>query len=121
MRLPIDTAEMTFLCAIAPAPVVDFETRRQRADENGEPLYGLQLVALTGDGAEVLKVTVAGEPGGLSQGKPVKVAGLVANYWQMNDRSGVSFRAARVEALTAPNASGSSSSSSSSQAAAKAS
>ena len=34
---------------------------------------------------------------GLRQGHPVKVHGLVAQPWTMNDRSGVAFRAARVE------------------------
>ena len=39
MRLPIDTSSISFLCALAPEPVLDFETKRPRADENGEPLY----------------------------------------------------------------------------------
>ena len=39
MKLPIDTSAIAFLCAMAPEPVVDFETKRPRADENGEPLY----------------------------------------------------------------------------------
>ncbi len=48
MRLPIDTSGLTLLVGLAPEPVVDFETRRPKADENGEPLYQLQLVALGG-------------------------------------------------------------------------
>jgi hypothetical protein len=39
MRLPIDTSAISFLCALAAEPVLDFETKRPRADENGEPLY----------------------------------------------------------------------------------
>ena len=63
MRLPIDTSGMTFLCAVAASPVLDFESRRQRADvDTGEALYALQLLALNGDAAEIVKVTVAGEP-----------------------------------------------------------
>ena len=27
MRLPIDTSAISFLCALAPEPVVDFETK----------------------------------------------------------------------------------------------
>jgi hypothetical protein len=46
MRLPIDTSAISFLCALAPEPVVDFETRRPKADENGEPLYVIQLLAM---------------------------------------------------------------------------
>jgi hypothetical protein len=34
---------------------------------------------------------------GIRQGAPVKVSGLVAQPWTMADRSGVSFRAARIE------------------------
>lgn len=34
------------------------------------------------------------------QGAPVRVSGLVANYWQMDDRHGISFRAARIEPAT---------------------
>jgi hypothetical protein len=37
----------------------------------------------------------------IRQGAPVKVTGLVAQPWTMNDRSGVSFKAARVESAIA--------------------
>jgi hypothetical protein len=72
-----------------------------RADENGEPLYLVQLIALTDGAAEILAVKVAGMPSGIRQGHPVKVTGLVAQPWTMNDRSGVAFRAARVEPVVA--------------------
>jgi hypothetical protein len=77
--------------------VVDFETKRPRADENGEPLYLVQLIAMTDGAAEILAVKVPGLPSGLRQGHPVKVSGLVAQPWTMADRSGVAFRAARIE------------------------
>ena len=38
MKLPVDTSAIAFLCTLAPKPVIDFETKRPRADENGEPL-----------------------------------------------------------------------------------
>ena len=98
MKLPVDTTAIAFLCAMPPEPVVDFETKRPRADENGEPLYVVQLVALAENSAEILAVKVAGMPAaGIRQGHPVKVTGLVAQPWTMQDRSGVSFRAARIE------------------------
>ena len=76
----------------------DFETRRPRADENGEPLYVIQLIALAEGAAEILAVKVPGLPSaGIRQGHPVKMDGLVAQPWTMNERSGVAFRAARVE------------------------
>ena len=98
MRLPIDTSAIAFLCALAPEPVIDFETRRPRADENGEPLYVIQLLAMGDGSADLLAVKVPGVPSSaIRQGAPVKVTGLVGQPWTMNDRSGVAFRAARVE------------------------
>ena len=86
MKLPIDTSAIAFLCALAPEPVIDFETRRPKADENGEPLYVIQLLAMGDGSADLLAV---------------KVTGLVAQPWTMADRSGVAFRAARVEPVVA--------------------
>ncbi len=108
MKLPIDTSGMTLLCATPPEPVIDFDTRRPRADENGEPIYQLQVVALAEGGADVLQVKVSGQPKGITQGAPVKVTGLVATPWSMNDRSGVSFRAAKIEPVAAAASSSSS-------------
>jgi hypothetical protein len=98
MRLPIDTSAISFLCALAPEPVVDFETRRPKADENGEPLYVVQLLVMGEDSADLIAVKVPGVlSSGIRQGHPVKVHGLVAQPWTMNDRAGVAFRAARIE------------------------
>ena len=97
MKLPVDTSAIAFLCAMAPEPVVDFETKRPRADENGEPLYAVQLVALAEGTAEIIAVKTVGAAPAVRQGQPVKVVGLVAQPWTMGDRSGVAFRAARVE------------------------
>ena len=97
MKLPVDTSAIAFLCALEPHPLLDFQSKQQRADENGEPLYVVQLIALAQGEAEILAVKVPGLPTGIRQGHPVKVTGLVAQPWTMNDRSGVAFRAARVE------------------------
>ena len=98
MKLPVDTSAIAFLCAMPPETVVDFETKRPRADKNGEPLYVIQLLAMGDGSADLLAVKVPGTPSqAIRQGHPVKVTGLVAQPWTMNDRSGVAFRAARVE------------------------
>jgi hypothetical protein len=102
MKLPVDTSAIAFLCAVEAEPVVDFETRRPKADENGEPLYVVQLIALSDGAAEIIAVKVPGLPSaGIRQGHPVKVSGLVAQPWTMGDRSGVAFRAARLEPAVA--------------------
>jgi hypothetical protein len=56
VKLPVDVSAISFLCAMAPEPVVDFETKRPRADENGEPLFAVQLVALAEGSAEIIAV-----------------------------------------------------------------
>jgi hypothetical protein len=104
VKLPVDVSAISFLCAMAPEPVVDFETKRPRADENGEPLFAVQLVALAEGTAEIIAVKVAGAAPAVRQGQPVKVLGLVAQPWTMGDRAGVAFRAQRVEAITAQQA-----------------
>jgi hypothetical protein len=102
VKLPIDTSAIAFLCALAPEPMIDFQTKQQRADENGEPLYVIQLLAMGDGSADLLAVKVPGVPSQATrQGAPVKVTGLVAQPWTMADRSGVSFKAARVEPVVA--------------------
>jgi hypothetical protein len=89
MKLPVDTSAIAFLCAVEAEPVVDFETKRPRADENGEPLYLVQLIAMTDGAAEILAVKVPGLPGpSIRQGHPVKVIGLVAQPWSMTTAPG---------------------------------
>ena len=97
MRLPIDTAQLQFMCAAPARPVTDFETKQHKADQTtGELLYKVQTVALDSEGAEIIQLTVAGDPQ-VGQGAMLKLEGLVALPWSMGDRSGVSFRANKVE------------------------
>jgi hypothetical protein len=103
-NLPIDTSAMTFLVGAGAEPIRERGTNRPRTDaETGEPLFAVQLVALVEGRANVITVKVAGEPPALPQGAPVRVLGLLATPWTMEGRSGVAFRAARIEPL-GPNA-----------------
>ncbi len=98
-NLPIDTSGMTLLCAAPPSAVVDFESKRPKADDNGVPLFTVQLVVLHDGGAEIMPVRLSGSPSRqLEQGIRVTVAGLVATQWAMGDRCGMSFRADRIDA-----------------------
>ena len=97
LRLPIDTSELRFVATTSPEPVVDFTTRAPKADENGEPLFVVQLVALAVEGGgELITVKTAGSPKNVTPGTFVTVTDLVATPWSMNDRSGVSFKAGAV-------------------------
>ena len=73
MKLPIDTAGITFLAAGAPEPALDYDTKAAKVDESGQPK-------------------------GVTQGTALKLVGLTAQPWSMGDRSGVAFRAAHIEA-----------------------
>jgi hypothetical protein len=101
MRLPIDTHGLRFL-AVAPAErLVRFEegkpreARQPRTNEHGEILHAVQLVVMGGGEADVIRVTVVGDPK-VAEGQPVDVAGLTAFPWEMEGRSGVAFRAEKV-------------------------
>lgn len=96
MKLPIDTSAITFSVALPPEPARDWDTKEQQADQDGQPLYAVKLVALGEGSAQILPVKFAGRPDGLVQGIPVKVVGLVATPWEMHDRFGVSFRAQSI-------------------------
>jgi hypothetical protein len=99
MKLPLATSAMTFFAVAPPEPVKDFETKQPRTDESGAPLFSTQLVALFNGEAEVIPVKVAGDPGPFEQGTPLRVTGLMAQPWTMGDRSGISYRAEKIEAL----------------------
>jgi hypothetical protein len=102
LKLPIDTSAFgSITCSLPPTQVLDRQTKQPKADANGEPLYSVELVAFGEDGAEILSVKFPGTPAaGMKQGTPVKVTGLVASDWSIDDRHGLSFRAAKIELLS---------------------
>lgn len=100
MRLPVDTSAVSFVTAGPAEPVVDFETKAPTVDDSGQPVFKVHLFSVGAGGRDVIAVKVVGEPKGLGEFTPVKVTELVATTWTMNDRSGVSFRAAKVEPVT---------------------
>lgn len=98
MKLPIDTSGIRFFVGVPPVPVLDFDTKRPKVDENGQAVHEVQLCAVMDGKADALAVKFAGAPGLLNEGTPVRIVGMVATPWAKGDRSGVSFRAAAVEA-----------------------
>ena len=105
MRLPIDTSRLQFLVAVPAEQLLQFEEGKPRhawaprTDANGEILWRIQLVAL-GDGeADIIRVSVPGDPK-LSQGELVRVEGMTAQAWDMDGRSGMAFRANAVRAVS---------------------
>ncbi|WP_156297542.1 SCO3933 family regulatory protein [Mycobacterium paragordonae] len=102
MKLKIDTTGVSFVCTREPEQRVAFDTGQPRIDrETGQPLWQVQLMALDGSGAEIIAVTVAGDPS-VTVAQPVQVEGLVALPWNQDGRSGVAYRADAIRASGAP-------------------
>jgi hypothetical protein len=106
MRLPIDTSRLQFLVVSEAERLLKFDADKPRdawaprVDENGEVLNRVQVVAL-GDGeAEIIRVTVAGDPG-VKQGEMVRVEGMTAQAWEMDGRNGMAFRATAIRSVAA--------------------
>jgi len=92
MRLEIKTQGVDFVVSKAPEPKNDGEGRQKADRGTGELLYVTEVVAMDDSGAEVIKVTTAGEPK-VGKRQMVAVTGLVALPWAMDGRSGVAFKA----------------------------
>jgi hypothetical protein len=101
MRLPIDTTSVKFAAAGPAEPVLDYETRAPKLDENGVALFNVPLFAAGTGVKDSITVKVAGEPKGLSEFTLVKVTNLMATTWEVGSNHGVSFRAERVELVKA--------------------
>ena len=111
MRLPIDTSRLQFLVAVPAEQLLQFEEGKPRhawaprTDANGEILWRIQLVALGEGEADIIRVSVPGDPK-LSQGELVRVEGMTAQAWDMDGRSGMAFRANAVRSVNPRSAQG---------------
>ncbi|MEA2187520.1 MAG: hypothetical protein QOK16_2531 [Solirubrobacteraceae bacterium] len=98
MRFPIDTSRLKFLVVARAEELRQFEEGKpreawaRRTGANGEVLWRVQLVALGDGDAEIIRVTVAGDPK-VGQGEMVRVEGMTSQAWEMDGRSGQSYRA----------------------------
>lgn len=105
MDLPIDTHAVSFQGAGRPTALTDFNTKQPKAGADGQILYSVPVVVFGDEDADVIAVRVAGEPKGVTKGVPLKIVGLVASPWTMNDRSGITYRAESIEVLVPARAS----------------
>jgi hypothetical protein len=97
---PIDTSAFSFMGSLPPEPMLDHQTKRQKTGANGEPLYSMELMCFSEEGAELLTVRFPGAPPvGLKPGMPVKVTSLSVSNCSINARHGLKFRAAKIEPL----------------------
>ena len=93
MRFPIDTSRLQFLVVSGAESLLKFEAGKPReswaprVDANGEVLWGLKVVALGDGDAEIIKVSVPGDPG-VSPGEMVRVEGMTAQPWENDGQVG---------------------------------
>ncbi len=92
MQLEIKTEGVDFVVSRSPQPKNDNDGRQKTDRETGEPLHVTELVAMDDTGAEVIKVTTAGQPTVVKR-QLVTVVKLVATPWNIDGRGGVAFRA----------------------------
>ncbi|WP_037576677.1 SCO3933 family regulatory protein [Phaeacidiphilus oryzae] len=90
------------LCAVAPAPrLANRETGQVRVDrDSGLTMYQVGVCLLAGTQAEVINVSVPGEPKGVTLGVPLEVRELRATPWENDGRHGIAFRATEVKPLS---------------------
>jgi hypothetical protein len=105
VRVPVDTSRLKFLVVAEAEPLRQFEEGKPRAawaprtDASGAVLWRVQLVMLGEGEAEIVRVSVPGDPK-VAQGEMVDVDGLTAQPWELDGRSGLSFRARVIRSGT---------------------
>ena len=62
MEWPIDTSAFSFMGSLPPDPVLDLQTKEQKTGANGEPLYSMELMCFSEEGAALLTVSFPGTP-----------------------------------------------------------
>lgn len=100
MRLPIDTSATKIADAGPSEPFLDFATKAQRTDENGMAIFQASVFAAGSGVKDSITIKVAGEVKGLSEFTQAKLAGPVAQTWEVGHDHGVRLRAERIENLT---------------------
>ncbi|MBB6170724.1 hypothetical protein HNR23_000784 [Nocardiopsis mwathae] len=95
MRFPIDLSAVRVRVATPPEDDRDFETQQVKQNKDGRPMVRVSLMVLDGTEADVIRVRAPG-PLELAPDDLVQVAGLRAQFWSMEGRSGLSFSADSV-------------------------
>lgn len=97
--IPVDVGRLgAVLCVVPPEPKVHRETGEIRKDREGNPVW-IVGVAVRQQGnrrMDAIEVAVPGQPQGIAEGMRVTVVDLVAIAWEIDGRSGTSFRASEI-------------------------
>lgn len=104
LRLPVDTSNASFIASQEPYPVMEHGfVDRPKYGADGVPLFEVPVTAtFPSSDSTVIKVKCPGQPQGITAGTLVRIVGLVAIPYEMPNRSGTAFRAARIEPAATP-------------------
>ncbi|GGU92180.1 hypothetical protein GCM10010182_04190 [Actinomadura cremea] len=106
-NIPVDTSALTFVCVSPPRPkLVSQETGEVKVDRQGNTVFTVGLsVADSAGRVDLLNVAVSGDQA-VNVGQIVAPVGLVAFPWDAvlggERRSGVAFRADRIDSVAVP-------------------
>lgn len=102
MKLLLDTSRVTFSVTKVTEPKTDNEGRHKADRRTGELMFVVQVMALEdGAGADIISITLLGQPPKVTVGQIVSPVELEALPWATNGRSGVAFRAKALNAQSA--------------------
>ncbi len=97
--IPVDVSRLAgVMCVVAPEVKTDPTSGEVKVDKDGRRLFVVG-VALREPGSRkpsVIEVTTATEPRGIGEGVPLRLMGLTASQWEMEGRSGISWKADEV-------------------------
>lgn len=97
------TAFGGFMCVNPPEVKSNPRTGEVKTDTaSGLSVFVVGVVAIRGRDSSVIQVAVPGEPKGLVVGSALRLLELEAVPWDVDGRSGVTFRAAGIVPADAP-------------------
>ncbi len=99
MPFGIDTTNAEFRAASAPEPEINPETNTPKLTPKGEQIFTLRAVLIGSAGAEIIRIKTTSKPEGISVGAAIRVFELTGRPWAAGNRSGVTYWAARIEAI----------------------
>lgn len=99
LKIPVDVRSISFQAASEVTRALDFETRQQRVDELGQPVWQVQLLITDADGMSIERVRFASPtPPLVKVGQGVEVSGLIATPYVNGNRTALSLKALSVSA-----------------------
>ncbi len=99
--IPVRLDGLMCICATPAKQRVNVDTGEVRTNRSGHALWQVGVCVMQDEQADVIQVTVPGEPKGLTKGQLVQLVDLVAAPWEQGDRHGIAYRATEIKPVSA--------------------